>query len=844
MIQLLIAISGAALASGEPVPPTPFDWASCGSDTTSFVGVDVNGDGFDDIAALGGGKVWVTLNVNGWKASGWHEVFDAPRGAKALSRGPGKGELLVIHDANTLSLTEYRESRFQKAVDILTPTPPPQPSALALPTTPPPYEIAEATDKQRAPYERFSGDFNGDGVPDLGAVYRCTLPHEHSMVRLTLAPNPAKDDQDSDGLTDAEEADLGTDPYNRDTDADGFLDGWEVKGFPRSVDLGDRILLYQKDRFEGDKVNQLNPKRQDVIVAVSPFEGVDRKAFDGQIPRIRELFRGLNIANPDGSRGLFVHIRMDPVDIPKADHAKPWWELGNARFKANERGLFHWLQITPWGGGQSSQTGDMGGAGWTHDVFAHEFGHQLSLSHEGDSTVAWCPLYTSMMSYAFSYGFDGEHGKIHFSDGRFRATTLDERSLVEWLPYAYEDLAYLTKHPYRFTLKNNKDGDGAGTLIDWNHDGKFEDRSKTVSADVNYGGSTNAGIRRDHELVGAAPCLAYVGDTCYLLAAEATRDHLWLKSYKGNEQWSDKRAIANTGTDREAILIGGKDYGLILHHHLYNWRVTKFTDKEVGTPVPIPNLSSPELNACRVGDRILLIARRDDSTLEYRWLSFKDNDTAKPQVTDAVRLETQSLVTPGFAVDPADGRIVLVTSKHNSRGGIFGMRATWLRVQGDALHEQETLWTRGEASGNGCCSRPVVAFSDAGQLTIFHQGGPDDSGQMIAYRTTRVGNKNLDEGWLTCMLYDVWTRSRVPIAFANGPQGAIFAYRWDAGVGRDTMLQTCHSGFGIESAPMRDFDDGRKIGLWGIRHSILWMSPDPPKAPSAPASTATGAAPR
>ena len=28
-----------------------------------------------------------------------------------------------------------------------------------------------------------------------------------------------------------------------------------------------------------------------------------------------------------------------------------------------ERGLMHWLQVTPWGGGQSSENSDMGGAG-------------------------------------------------------------------------------------------------------------------------------------------------------------------------------------------------------------------------------------------------------------------------------------------------------------------------------------------------------------------------------------------------------------------------------------------------------------------------------------------------
>ncbi len=73
------------------------------------------------------------------------------------------------------------------------------------------------------------------------------------------------------------------------------------------------------------------------------------------------------------------------------------------------------------------------------------------------------------------------------------------------------------------------------------------------------------------------------------------------------------------------------------------------------------------------------------------------------------------------------------------------------------------------------------------------------------------------------MLYDVWTRSRVPVAFARGPQGAIFAYRWDAGGEHINWLATAHDGFGIDREPMRDFDDGERISKWGIRHWILTM---------------------
>jgi hypothetical protein len=98
-----------------------------------------------------------------------------------------------------------------------------------------------------------------------------------------------------------------------------------------------------------------------------------------------------------------------------------------------------------------------------------------------------------------------------------------------------------------------------------------------------------------------------------------------------------------------------------------------------------------------------------------------------------------------------------------------------------------------------------------------------------AWRTRRVGNKALDDGWLTCLLYDEWTLTRVGVAFVDGPQGAIYSYRWDPGDHGDmtvNMLQTAHNGWGIDADPMRDFDDCAKITRWGIRHSILVMRPE------------------
>jgi hypothetical protein len=185
-----------------------------------------------------------------------------------------------------------------------------------------------------------------------------------------------------------------------------------------------------------------------------------------------------------------------------------------------------------------------------------------------------------------------------------------------------------------------------------------------------------------------------------------------------------------------------------------------------------------------------------------------------------------------MAQDPDTKRLVLATSDRSPLGHDWCLRVNWLDREGDTLREAESRWTRGESAINHCTTRPVVAFRPTGpthELNLFHTGWFAPSGLTTAWRTRQVGNRALDDGWLTCLLYDEWTLTRVGVAFVCGPQGAIYSYRWDPVDHGDmtvNMLQTAHNGWGIDSEPMRDFDDGAKITRWGIRHSILFMRPE------------------
>jgi hypothetical protein len=815
----------AALLAGDPKPtPKACDHATTGTDCQVFAAADVDGDGGADVLTVNGnGALCAAFAVLGHKASPWEALAEGlPGGALAIRTVAGVAGVdgIVVEVAypdRALRFGEYGRNGGSK-LRRLEPDGAPFAASSTSPVAvdPPPYEPGARR------LLGFGADLDGDGLDDGFEVFDCTRPHPHRLVRVAITPNAASGDSDADGLSDEVERALGTDPLDRDTDDDGLPDGFEVNGLPRGVSAGAET--------------RLDPRRQDVICAVAPYAGIDVAVLRAELAKVKELYRSLDTSNPDGSRGIELHFRIDPEVPRERQFGGSWVACGNAHLKDVERGLLHWMQVTPGGGGQAQQTGDMGGCGLGHAVFAHEFGHQLSLSHEGDSRAAWCPLYPSLMNYAFSYQLGGDAAAIRFSDGRFRDVALDERNLVERLPFPLADVQYLAAWPFRFTLE--ADGQTA-TRIDWNHDGRFDEAP--VVADVNYGGSTHGGERRNLGIVGSGPALAFAGDRALLVHSDPQQARLLLRVAKEGESWSEPRELPRGATRGDPLLIGGERDALVIVATAIGHSIARIgseaLDPGASSPAmpvlrPIPGLRGGELGACRVGERLLVIRRDGDDALSAHWLAFEGDE---PQLTPAQALELRSQTAVGVGLVPGgegEPRVVVATAARNSRGGDFCLRASWFAVKGDALVHEETRFTRGEASGNHCTTRPVVSFTPDGRLCIFHTGWPSDDGLMTMWRTTRVGNEKLDEGWLTCLMYDVWTVTRAPVAFARkeacaGDLGdAIFAFRWDAGDAHGMHtgdLLIGHNGFGLDAEPMRDFDDAEKIAKWGIRHSILNM---------------------
>jgi len=460
----------------------------------------------------------------------------------------------------------------------------------------------------------------------------------------------------------------------------------------------------------------------------------------------------------------------------------------------------------------------MGGSGCHWAAFAHEIGHQLGLSHTGDSAPAWCPLYPSIMNYAFNYSFEDDGEKIHFSDGRFAKIELKETALDEHLAFPAKDLAYLAKGPFHFKVEDDLSG---GTWVDWNHDGKHD--MALVTADVNYGGSTYCGTRHDVGIVGAAPALALVGDTIFLVTLDSTMNEVSIRTDLGGEKWSEPRVVTHSATNFDPVAVGGKERGCVFLRRATGWAVARFDGTKIDDPVAIPEsvgVAVCDLSGIEIDGKVLVVSSHDDGTLATRWLHW---DAAGLAGEGGPKIDFTSDVPVGIGRDEKSGRIALVGAGRNADQKPCCTKVAWFEIESDGSWKKiEERFVGGEHDVVHCTTRPTVRFTAAGELMIFHTGWPDENGQMTAWRTQMLPTRELRDGWLVCMLYDIWTRTRRAVAWEIGPQGAVYAYRWDAG-GDVNKLQAAFNGLGIDAEPMRDFDDGALVSKWGIRHSILNM---------------------
>jgi len=276
-----------------------------------------------------------------------------------------------------------------------------------------------------------------------------------------------------------------------DRDGDGLWDDWEQFGIDAdgngTVDLNLPRLLPVDLNDDGDTTDpgeRTSPDRKDIFLEIDYMDcgvpGSDCAAGDTHSHRPRadairavvQAFRNAPVINPDGSRGITLHVSVSNAiphqrflnipggcfqpgsgigdfDVVKHDPAN--FGPNNPRRFAFHYSLFTHLQ-TP--DSTSSGCGEFPGndfqvslGGSTNRVgttlqqagtLMHELGHNLDLGHGGGDSLNYKPNYLSVMNYWYQLtgiprveadGDIPETGRLDYS--RTRLPVLNEASLDE-----------------------------------------------------------------------------------------------------------------------------------------------------------------------------------------------------------------------------------------------------------------------------------------------------------------------------------------------------------------------------------------------------------------------------
>lgn len=344
--------------------------------------------------------------------------------------------------------------------------------------------------------------------------FRLAAPTLVTDCQFALAARPSADG-DGDGLNDDEERSLGTDPIKSDTDGDGLIDGWEVRG-RGAVDL----------RGMG-----ASPLHKDLFVLmdymIRPATPANPQSYDPRpsqavLNSIRATYADADVENPDGTRGINVHLiwgkavahdeLLDPVTTEfnairsgrgltteelSIYHYMIWADKylatrtdgttydDSSGYSFGTPSQFFIVTLGAWGRGGTDEE-KLG-------TFIHEFGHNLGLRHGSAENKNDKPNHLSVMNYTYQTGGvrvsarkpDGTLGPSRpiFSYQPFPLPSLDESSL--------DETAGLSGPSELFGYWQRFDGAWrhAHTALDWNGDSDAQDRN--VRQDVNHDRTTS-----------------------------------------------------------------------------------------------------------------------------------------------------------------------------------------------------------------------------------------------------------------------------------------------------------------------------------------------------------------
>lgn len=317
---------------------------------------------------------------------------------------------------------------------------------------------------------------------------------KRALASAGLGLPDANVDTDRDGLTDQEEATIGTNPQNADTDGDALLDGWEVHGV-NGIDL---------------QTLGASPLRKDIFIEMD-FMTRDTATNglapnDGVLDMIRDVFASALVQNPDGSRGISIHLERGN-EVPHDGNLNPalteFSAIKRVHFSQDRAPVFHYMIWADAYTGADGSTTSSGNAfnipnsdfivtlgKWNANTggtdlqkvgtFIHELGHNLGLRHGGSDHVGYKPNHISVMNYSFQTRGISVNGQARFDFQPFTLPTLREDVLSEaiGLGGAPQLSGYETIIRPASGVPREVDASGE---IDWNGNGTIDANNVAVS---------------------------------------------------------------------------------------------------------------------------------------------------------------------------------------------------------------------------------------------------------------------------------------------------------------------------------------------------------------------------
>jgi hypothetical protein len=292
-----------------------------------------------------------------------------------------------------------------------------------------------------------------------------------------------------------------------DTDEDGLFDDWEKDGIDFDQDGNIDLDL---PMLEADW------QHRDIFVEADYMAG---KAPDQDaINDVKAAFYNAQVSNPDGVRGINLHVQIDE-EIPWKETITflrlpiftDFYDLKETHFGTEDERLNDdaieakkmvfrycifankiWLDAKCPGIAEGVLCDDfilafgafndgVGSREQQAAVFMHELGHALGLNHGGNVSVNFKPNYLSIMNYAFQYNVYVPTRPLDYSYGK--CIILDESRLDE-----FKGIGQAKATVWR-GANNTIYRDPTGTSIDWDDSGWIDSNSVTMNVN-NFDGSS------------------------------------------------------------------------------------------------------------------------------------------------------------------------------------------------------------------------------------------------------------------------------------------------------------------------------------------------------------------